>query len=246
MIAFDYFIIILEFKKNVKIFFLKTIAIVKYVCYYNSQNSSASERRDYEKVLYFFWNCFSKCDAILYGKQQGVQKSFLVNVRTGEMIKVYEGTVYGTCIENKLYSCDENNIFKVYNLNTGEYEKYIDVSSIKKEYGTGKRYIGYSQSLPGFFELYNFDIPGIEAYNASVKFDIYKGTLYFSYFSGVYRYNEKENKLEKILDGEKMLLYKEMYGSFTVGKEEQIYMLGFQGGGDDEGATDFLYLRKKG
>lgn len=184
--------------------------------------------------------------AILYGKQQGVQKSFLVNVRTGKMIKVYEGTVYGTCIENKLYSCDENNIFKVYNLNTGEYEKYIDISSIKKEYGTGKRYIGYSQSLPGFFELYNFDIPGIEAYNASVKFDIYKGTLYFIYFSGVYRYNEKENKLEKILDGKKMLLYKEMYGSFTVGKEEQIYMLGFQGGGDDEGATDFLYLRKKG
>lgn len=71
------------------------------------------------------------------------------------------------------------------------------------------------------------------------------GEVYFSYFSGVYRYNREEKKLEQIVDGEKQKLFKDMFGSIAVGVDGKIYMLGFIGGGDDEGPIDFLYMTPK-
>ena len=51
--------------------------------------------------------------------------------------------------------------------------------------------------------------------------------------------------LEKIVDSKNQKLFPDMHGEFQVGSDGKIYMLGFLGGGDDEGPIDFLYMTPK-
>lgn len=178
----------------------------------------------------------------------GQDKCFLVDVATGEIKHEYDQPISGECYGEYLYDYSGygTDILKIINWKTGEIAECLDLSGIRAEYKTGGKFTGYSRyRSDGFSELYNDEIPDIEAGKQPIGLCVYEGTLYLSYFSGVYRYNQKEKKLEKILKGEDYPKFQKMYGDFDVGKDESIYMLGFLGGGDDEGACDFLYLEKK-
>ncbi len=179
--------------------------------------------------------------------EEGKDKCFLVDVTTGELKKEYESSISGTCYGDYVYCYlgTGNDVLEIVNWKTGELSACLDLSGIRQEYSLGRNFIGYSKGMQCFYELSNDEIPGMGAGSEPIHFCVYGDTLYFSYFSGVYRYRPETNKLEKILDGNKQPKFQKMYGDFDVGEDESIYLLGFLGGGDDEGATDFLYLRRK-
>lgn len=175
-------------------------------------------------------------------------KCFLVDAATGEIKREYDRPLSGQCYGDYLYEYSGNgtDILKIINWKTGEITECLDLSGIRGEYEKAGNFIAYNTYInEGFSQLYNDEIPDIEAGRQPIRSCVYDGTLYLSYFSGVYRYNQKEKKLEKILNGEDHPEFQKMYGDFDVGTDERIYMLGFLGGGDDEGACDFLYLKKK-
>ncbi len=180
--------------------------------------------------------------------QEGRDRGFLVDVTTGKPEKEYASSIRGTCYGDYVYEyfSSGNDILKIVNWKTGECTGCLDLSGIRREYSRGGYYVGYLNVMDrGLRELTNDEIPGIEDGREPIRYCVYEDHLYFSFFSGVYRYNPEENKLEKLVDGSKLPKFQEMYGDFAVGKGESIYLLGFLGGGDDEGATDFLYLTKK-
>lgn len=135
---------------------------------------------------------------------------------------------------------------KITDWKTGEVRECLDLSPVIEEGKAEKNYFTYSKEEG---ELYTLEGQLGESFvssgNYSIKLSVYKDTLYICYYSGVYRYNSEKKVLEKILDGKKQPNFQKMYGNFDVGRDEKIYMLGFLGGGDDEGANDFLYLSKK-
>lgn len=180
--------------------------------------------------------------------QEGRDRGFLVDVTTGESEKEYASSIRGACYGDYVYEYfgSGNDILKIVNWKTGECTGCLDLSEIRREYSRGGYYVGYLNVMDkGLRELTNDEIPGIGNGREPIRYCVYEDHLYFSFFSGVYRYDPEENKLEKLVDGSKLPKFREMYGNFAVGREESIYLLGFLGGGDDEGATDFLYLTKK-
>lgn len=178
---------------------------------------------------------------------QEKERYFLVDVAKAKVEKEYDKPVSGACYGDFVYDYlgSETDILKITNWKTGEMKECLDLSEIRKEnFGSGN-YMAYDKEAEEVFELCNDDIPGIEDGNRPIKVCVYENTLYLAYASGVYRYRPDEKKLEKILDGRKQPQFEKMYGDFDIGKDGKMYLLGFLGGGDDEGATDFLYLTRK-
>lgn len=178
---------------------------------------------------------------------EGRDKCFLVDAATGKIEHEYDKPVYGECYGDYLYeySGHGTDILKIINWKTGEVTECLDLSGIRGEYKKGGNFVGYNKYMKeGFGAIYNDEIPDIEAGMQPIRICVYEGTLYLSYFSGVYRYNQKDKRLEKILDGDEHPKFQKMYGDFDVGKNETVYLLGFLGGGDDEGACDFVYMEK--
>ncbi len=168
-------------------------------------------------------------------------------METGKEKKISSEHIRGRQDGDFLYSLDEEkHLFTVRNL-FGEIITCIDLQAILHEYMDGAHcayYDGLNHALKGFdSETPHYDIAGLFAGAVGgIRYDLYGGNVYFSYCSGVYRWNQEKNTLEKILDGSTCRYFSDMYGNFAVGKEESIYMLGYLGGGDDETASDFLYF----
>lgn len=168
-------------------------------------------------------------------------KAFLVDLKTRKVVKKFDRSIHGNYSAGKIYYFNNSaNLMEIINPETGETEELLDLSNVYNAGGYGVKYMAYNDVM-NCIEHIDFakcDYP--------VKCSINDGEVYFSYYSGVYYYNKKEQKLEQIVDGTKQELFREMQGSIAVDKDgEHIYMLGFIGGGDDEGPNDFLCMTKK-
>ena len=172
--------------------------------------------------------------------------SYLVNLKNGEIEFHYPFLVQGECFGKNVcqYNGSEEDLFQLVNWKTGKVKCRLNLSDIRYDPKGMKNYICYSLLRD---ECYFYQVDHEEINNAKKAIDccMYEDELYFSSGMGVYRYDEKENVLVRILDGDKYSKYRNMFSDFDVGKDEHIYMLGYYGFGDDEGATDFLYLTKK-
>ncbi len=174
--------------------------------------------------------------------------SVLVGLPEGTIERKYDASFSGISQGGKLYEYlgPGMELCKITDWKTGEVRECLDLSPVIEEGKAEKNYFTYSKEEG---ELYTLEGQLGESFvssgNYSIKLSVYKDTLYICYYSGVYRYNSEKKVLEKILDGKKQPNFQKMYGNFDVGRDEKIYMLGFLGGGDDEGANDFLYLSKK-
>ncbi|MCI8365035.1 MAG: hypothetical protein HFG34_08810 [Eubacterium sp.] len=174
--------------------------------------------------------------------------SVLVGLPEGTIERKYAASFSGISQGDTLYEYlgPGMELCKITDWKTGEVRECLDLSPIIEEGKAEKNYFTYSRETGELFTLEGqLGESYVSSGNYSIKLSVYKDTLYVCYFSGVYRYNSEKKVLEKILDGKKQPQFQKMYGNFDVGKDEKIYMLGFLGGGDDEGANDFLYLTKK-
>lgn len=175
-------------------------------------------------------------------RKENEYKAFIVDLKSGKSKKSYDRKLGGINVNGLLYMFySYTNVLEVVDLETGESVETVDYSSITDSTDDSIEYVIYSDEMGAFCEVENGkgDYPVRHCVNRN------NGEVYFSYFSGVYRYNREEKKLEQIVDGEKQKLFKDMFGSIAVGADGKIYMLGFIGGGDDEGPIDFLYMTPK-
>lgn len=123
-------------------------------------------------------------------------------------------------------------------LKTGETKEKVDYSAILEGVVETGIYLNYNEEMQGFVEA--DDNMGDESIRYCVNPNT--GEVYFSYFNGVFHYNRETKVLEKIVDSKNQKLFPDMHGEIQVGSDGKIYMLGFLGGGDDEGPVDFLYM----
>lgn len=174
--------------------------------------------------------------------------SVLVDLSEGTVEREYAAPFSGISQGDTLYEYLGPGIelCKITDWKTGQVKECLDLSPIIEEAQADKNYRAYSKETGEFSDLESrLGVSYVSSGNYSIKLSVYKDTLYICYYSGVYRYNSEKKVLEKILDGKKHPKFQQMCANFDVGKDENIYMLGFLGGGDDEGANDFLYLTKK-
>ena len=124
---------------------------------------------------------------------------------------------------------------------TGETKEKLDYSAILEGIPESIHYRSYNEEMQelDYLEYWKGDEPIRYCVNENT------GEVYFSYFNGVFHYNKETKKLEKFVDSKNQKLFPDMHGEFQVGSDGKIYMLGFLGGGDDEGPIDFLYMTPK-
>lgn len=183
-----------------------------------------------------------------YKDDSDARHSVLVGLPEGTIERKYAAPFSGISQGDTLYEYlgPSMELCKMTDWKTGEVRECLDLSPIIEEGQAEKNYFTYNKETGDLFTLEGqLGESYVSSGNYSIKLSVYKDTLYICYYSGVYRYNSEKKVLEKILDGKKQPKFQQMYANFDVGKDENIYMLGFLGGGDDEGANDFLYLRKK-
>lgn len=177
----------------------------------------------------------------------GKKKSYLVDVKTGEIRQAYDfylqGEVYGKyiIIQNEYDITDK---FQIVEWETGKIVLKLDVKAIRDEQNSIGEYMGYQPAddngVYGFIGLdgEKEEIPG---YKFIFPFDccISKNRIYFKAETGVYSYDRKQDKLIKVLEGEKYPQFKEMSGDdFDVAEDGTIYMFHL-----DCENNDFLYLK---
>lgn len=166
----------------------------------------------------------------------GQKKSYLVNVKTGATIRTYdfhlEGKVYGKYMILQKESHSE--FIQIVEWKTGKTVLKLDVSAIQKEYSKTEKYVGYktkgdSSDERGFWPLEgeNKIFDNNSKISHPIRSFISENQLYLSFFTGIYRYDSESNKLNKILDGKKLLKYQNMYSTdFDVASDETFFLLG--------------------
>ena len=113
---------------------------------------------------------------------------------------------------------------------TGETKEKLDYSAISEGIPESIHYRSYNEEMQelDYLEYWKGDEP-----------------IRYCVNDGVFHYNKETKKLEKFVDSKNQKLFPDMHGEFQVGSDGKIYMLGFLGGGDDEGPIDFLYMTPK-
>ena len=165
--------------------------------------------------------------------------SYIVDLRTLKVEKSFDRALYGSYYGGDFYNFDINKkTLEIVDLRTGETKEKVDYSAILEGVVETGIYLNYNEEMQGFVEA--DDNMGDESIRYCVNPNT--GEVYFSYFNGVFHYNQETKKLEKIVDSKNLKLFPEMCGTMEVGADGKIYMLGFLGGGDDEGPIDFLYM----
>lgn len=183
-----------------------------------------------------------------YKDNEEARHSVLVGLPEGTIERKYAAPFSGISQGDTLYEYlgPGLELCKMTDWKTGEVRECLDLSPIIEEGKAEKNYFTYIKDAGELFTLEGqLGESYVSSGNYSIKLSVYEDTLYICYHSGVYRYNSEKKVLEKILDGKRQPKFQKMYANFDVGRDEKIYMLGFLGGGDDEGANDFLYLTKK-
>lgn len=189
----------------------------------------------------------SKKAIFSYYDDGDARHSVLVRLPEGTIERKYAAPFSGISQGDTLYEYlgPGMELCKITDWKTGEVRECLDLSPVIEEGKAEKNYFTYSKETGELSTLENqLGESYVSLGNYSIKLSVYKDTLYICYYSGVYRYNREKKVLEKILEGKDLPKFQQMYADFDVGKDENIYMLGFLGGGDDEGANDFLYLTK--
>lgn len=165
--------------------------------------------------------------------------SYIVDLKTKKAEKSFHQALYGCYYDGDFYHFDTNkNTLEIIDLKTGETKEKLDYSSISEGAPESITYLNYDGEMQGFVEVE--ESKGEETISYCVNPNT--GEVYLSYFNGVYHYNKEKKTLEKIVEAKDLKYFPDMFGNIEVGADGRIYMLGFIGGGDDEGPNDFLYM----
>ena len=170
------------------------------------------------------------------------QASYVVDLKTMKIERSFDVAMYGSYYDGIFYNFDnDKNILEMIDVETGETKEKLDYSAISEGIPESIHYRSYNEEMQelDYLEYWKGDEPIRYCVNENT------GEVYFSYFNGVFHYNKKTKTLEKIVDSKNQKLFPDMHGEFQVGSDGKIYMLGFLGGGDDEGPIDFLYMTPK-
>ena len=165
--------------------------------------------------------------------------SYVVDLKTLKVERSFDRELCGCYYEGIFYRFDsDKNILELINLETGETKEKVDYSAISEGIPESIPYRSYNEEMQelDYIEYWKGDEPIRYCVNENT------GEVYFSYFNGVFHYNRETKALEKIVDSKNQKLFPDMHGEIQVGSDGKIYMLGFLGGGDDEGPVDFLYM----
>lgn len=168
--------------------------------------------------------------------------SYVVDLKTMKIERSFDVAMYGSYYDGIFYNFDnDKNILEMIDVETGETKEKLDYSAISEGIPESIHYRSYNEEMQelDYLEYWKGDEPIRYCVNENT------GEVYFSYFNGVFHYNKETKKLEKFVDSKNQKLFPDMHGEFQVGSDGKIYMLGFLGGGDDEGPIDFLYMTLK-